>query len=343
LTGSHEIRSYLDRLPTTRRQSSGERGRGARPPGGYVPRWQQRSGWIAQTGYSPSVLGESAVISETARPATPRTIAEDLSALGLADGAVVIVHSAMSRLGWIAGGAQSVVEALLDVVGSTGTIVMPTQSGQLSDPAEWSNPPIPPDWVEIVRDGLPGYDRHLTPTRGMGQVVECFRQHPDTKRSGHPLVSFAANGPLADFVVEPHPLARGTGESSPLNRLYESDAEVLLLGVDHSSSTSLHLAEERATWRGKSMKMQGAPLIVESERRWITYEDLDIDDSDFARIGEDFAEAGHESTGGIAAGRGRLFSQPAVVDFAVDWMNAHRPESLDVADPTTACSDWRSR
>lgn len=76
-----------------------------------------------QYGYSRNVVGESEVISETLEPATPRTLAEDLSALGLVDGAVVIVHSAMSRLGWIAGGAQSEVEDFAEANhGSTGDI-----------------------------------------------------------------------------------------------------------------------------------------------------------------------------------------------------------------------------
>lgn len=78
-----------------------------------------------QYGYSRKVVGESEVISETLEPATPRTLAEDMSALGLVDGAVVIVRSAMSRLGWIAGGAQSVVEALLAVVGANGPLSGP--------------------------------------------------------------------------------------------------------------------------------------------------------------------------------------------------------------------------
>lgn len=270
---------------------------------------------------------EFSVIAATTAPGARRTLIDDLAKLGLADGATVIVHTAMSRLGWIAGGAQAVVEALFAAVGPTGTIVMPTQSGQLSDPSTWSDPAVPSEWVDSVRAELPAYDRHLTPTRGMGHVVECFRQHPATIRSGHPLISFAAHGPLADDIIGTHPISADR-EAGPLGRLYDFDAQVLLLGVDHANNTSLHLAEQRATWTGKRTHLEGAPMMVSGARRWVTWDDLDVDDDDFARLGEDFAAAGHERSGPVGSGVGRLFSQRTVVDFAVAWMTTHRPGSL---------------
>lgn len=62
-------------------------------------------------------------------------------------------------------------------------------------------------------------------------------------------MSFAAVGRKAETVVSGHSLEFGLGERSPLARLYDLDAFVLLLGVDHGSSTSLHLAEYRAGTR----------------------------------------------------------------------------------------------
>lgn len=276
---------------------------------------------------------EANSIAATDAPATVRSLIADLRQLGLADGDVVIVHTSLSALGWVAGGAQAVVEALLATVGS-GTVVMPTQSGHLSHPAAWSKPPVPPQWVETLSEELPAYDPYLTPTRSMGQVVECFRHHPDAIRSPHPTVSFAAAGPHADNIVGAHPLSPGLGESSPLGRLYELDAKVLLLGVGHGNNTSLHLAEHRASWVGKSTYTEGSPVNVDGERRWVTYDDLDINEDDFPLLGDAFAATGAERSESVGAGDGRLLSQRAVVDFAVQWMNENRPASFETAAQT---------
>ena len=73
----------------------------------------------------------------------PRQLAADLAALGVSPGSVFIVHSSLSSLGYVTGGAHTVVLALLDVLGPEGTLVVPTHSGDLSDPGQGQNPPCP--------------------------------------------------------------------------------------------------------------------------------------------------------------------------------------------------------
>ena len=148
-------------------------------------------------------------------PVTRPSLASDLRALGLVEGATVIVHTSMARLGPVTGGAQAVISALLDTLGERGTLVMPAHSGQLSDPAHWRAPPAPEAWWDTIRQEMPAYDPALTPTRNMGAVAESFRTYPGVRRSAHPQVSFAARGPLAERIVGEHSLQSKFGEDSP--------------------------------------------------------------------------------------------------------------------------------
>jgi aminoglycoside 3-N-acetyltransferase len=213
---------------------------------------------------------------------------------------------------------------LLDAVGATGTLVMPTHSTDLTDPASWSNPPVPESWWEPIRAEMPAYDPLVTPTRDMGAIVECFRHVPGVVRSTHPTVSAAAVGPNAVFVTDGHELANGLGESSPQARLYELDGSVLLVGLTHANNTSLHLAEHRSAPADAATLPWSSPIVVDGERRWVTAPNLDDDPSDFAVVGEAFAATGLERTGSIGATTGRLMRARDIVDFATGWMNEHR-------------------
>ena len=269
-------------------------------------------------------MTEADAIAAQGAPVTVDSLVADLRALGVEPGGTLLVHSSLSRLGWVSGGAHAVVLALLKVVGEDGTLVMPTHSGSLSDPKGWVNPPVPPSWWEDIRDSMPAYDPALTPTRVMGAIVECFRHVPGVIRSDHPSDSFAACGPNAEAIVAGHQLAFGLGDHSPLARIYDAGGRVLLLGVGHANNTSLHLAESRATWPSRTVVHRGAPLVVDGVRRWVDYESLDWNADDFEDIGAAFAATGAERSGSAGAGQARLMSQRAVVDFALDWIERSR-------------------
>ena len=258
-------------------------------------------------------------------PVTRSRLVAELTALGLARGAVVIVHTSLSRIGWVPGGAQGVIAALLDVLGETGTLVMPTHTGHLTDPAGWRAPPVPESWWEAIREEMPPYDPALTPTRMMGAVAESFRTYPGVRRSAHPHVSFAALGPDAERIVADHPLGSMFGERSPLARLYDLDGAVLLAGVDHGNNTALHLGEYRAEFPGKRTGTEGAPMTVEGQRRWVRFTETLPRDDDFAELGEDFArETGQERRGPLGWGDARLMRVRAIVDYARRWLTTHR-------------------
>lgn len=272
-------------------------------------------------------MKEDKVVQKTAVPATVESLQADFRALGIKPGMVVLVHSSLSAMGWVCGGAVAVVVALREVLGSAGTLVMPAHSPDLTEPSRWESPPVPESWWPIIRENMPAYDPALTPTRAMGIVAETFRKQRGVRRSAHPQVSFCASGPQASRITNNHSLAFGLGEHSPLSRIYDSHGFVLLLGVDHGSNTSMHLAEYRATFPTKRVVEEGAPISTSDSRRWTTFEEINLDSSDFDRIGEDFlrSDAGRAvRRGQVGLASCQLMSQRDVVDFTVGWLEANR-------------------
>ena len=272
-------------------------------------------------------MREGQIVCKTEMLATVESLQADFKALGVKKGMVLIVHSSLSAIGWVCGGAVAVIIALQEVLGETGTLVMPTHSTDLSDPSQWENPPVPESWWQTIRETMPAYDPDLTPTRSMGKIAETFRKQKGVLRSAHPQSSFCACGPQASYIINDHSLAYGMGENSPLARIYDLGGFVLLLGVDYSSNTSIHLAEYRADFLSKRVVQEGAPISQAGSRVWTTFEDIDVNASDFDRIGKDFlrSDAGKVvQHGKVGIANCQLMPQPAVVDFAVDWLGKNR-------------------
>jgi aminoglycoside 3-N-acetyltransferase len=268
-------------------------------------------------------MTEADAVARSPSLATVDSMAAELSALGVVEGGVVLAHSSLSSLGWVCGGAVAVVLALQRAVGDEGTLVMPAHSSDLSDPAKWENPPVPREWWNTIRESMPLFDRDLTPTRGMGAVAECFRRGPGVLRSEHPQVSFSARGPQAERIVSGHTLADSLSERSPLARIYELEGDVLLLGVGHDSNTSLHLAEYRS---GRARPgNNGVPLVVDGVRRWVEFEDVELDASEFQLIGESFEREAGARRARVGRAEALLASQRALVDYGVEWMLENRP------------------
>jgi aminoglycoside 3-N-acetyltransferase len=256
-------------------------------------------------------------------PHTVRSLGADLRALGVRSGDVVILHSSTRSLGFVVGGAQAFVQALLDVLGPDGTLVVPTHTSDNCDPSTWGNPPVPEAWWATVRDEAPGFDPAITPSRWIGVMAELVRTWPGARRSTHPRLSFAAVGARAEEVTRDHRYDDALGESSALGAVYRLDGKVLLLGCGHGSNTSLHLAE----WRQASPPRgpHGSAIRQpDGTSRWVTWEDVREREDDFEELGADFEATGGAVVGPVGSATARLMSQRALVDFATAWIAEHR-------------------
>lgn len=149
-------------------------------------------------------------------------LVQGLANLGVRPGDVLMLHSALSSLGQVEGGATAVVEAILGWLGPEGTLMVPT----LTDVAQPFSAESSPSTV--------------------GQVTEVVRQWPGAMRSRHPTHAVAAVGAQARYLTAGHERTLPCGLDSPYGRLGTLRAWVLLLGVDQDRNTTWHTAETTA-------------------------------------------------------------------------------------------------
>jgi aminoglycoside 3-N-acetyltransferase len=271
-----------------------------------------------------SMSEQDAIARSGAEPNTAASLEKEFAGLGLRPGMTVIVHSSLSALGWVCGGAPSVILSLENAVTDEGTLVMPAHSGDLSDPGHWCNPPVPESWMDTIRAEMPCFDRDLTPTRGIGKIPETFRKQRGVVRSSHPQVSFAAWGKRKDYIVQDDHYDFAQNERSPLGRLYELDGWILLIGVGYDNNTSLHLAEYKAAYPAKKSIKNGMPVPDGGKTRWAEFDDVDISTDDFCAIGEVYEKDHPVISGMVGSAACKLIRQRSLVDFAVRWMEENR-------------------
>ena len=264
------------------------------------------------------------IVDQTNKLNTINTLARDLRALGVKEGSIILVHSSLSSIGWVNGGPTAVIAALMNVVTPSGALVMPTQSGELSEPSKWGNPPVPEAWWEDIRQTMPAFNEVTTPTSGMGQIAEAFRSYPGVSRSNHPAVSFAAWGKEKAQVLANHSIDFGLGEESPLAKLYQLNAQILFIGTGYDTNTAFHLGEYRAP--GNQIVLEGAPIIKNEKRVWQIYQDIEFQEEEFEQMGHLFDQQHQVNKGLIGQAESRLFSLKEAVDYAKTFLREKRTQ-----------------
>ncbi len=253
-------------------------------------------------------------------------MANDFHNLGIKQGEMLLVHSSLSSIGFVVGSSEAVVLALLQVVGNEGTIIMPSQTMQNSNPEDWENPPVPNEWHHIIYDELPVYDSITTPTCMMGAIAETFRTFPGTKRSNHPQTSFCANGKYAYEITCEHELTPQFGTKTPLGKMYNYGAKVLLIGVNYNKCTCFHMSETLSGVLPK--EKNGAAILKNNTREWVWYNDVEWNTDDFIMLGNDFEAKQTVKKGFVGNAECKLFDLRAAVDYGTEWIKENRASYL---------------
>jgi aminoglycoside 3-N-acetyltransferase len=161
---------------------------------------------------------------------------EDLRTAGLKEGDLVLVHSSLSRIGHLADGPKTFVDALINVIGERGTLAMPTSPNNVFQ-------------LNYIRN-TPLFDVLNSPSK-TGAITEYFRKLPDVMRSVHPTEPVSAIGPKADYLTKDH-FGELTpySEKSPFYRVSEQGGKILYVGVTLSmAGTNLHTLEDAVDFK----------------------------------------------------------------------------------------------
>ena len=239
-----------------------------------------------------------------------------LRALGVAPGQLLVVHSSLSTFGQVAGGADAVVEALLRALSPGGTLFVPT----------------------FTYGRLP-FDPATTPSCD-GAITEAVRRRSDAVRSRHPTHSLAGVGPDAGAILEGHERTTPFGPGSPLWRLWERNAWVLLVGVGNFANSMMHVAEE----------LLDVPYLDRRRMAKVRTPDGGVRELEVRRPGcsdaWDFIEPTFRARGFVRdghAGASKLMAMPAraVVDTTADVLRANPAALLCNAPGCDACEEAR--
>jgi aminoglycoside 3-N-acetyltransferase len=233
-------------------------------------------------------------------------LVRQLHALGVERGGLLLVHTALSKVGTNPG---ALIDALLEALGKEGTLVMPSMADD---------------------DDVP-FDRATMPCRAVGLVADTFRRMPGVLRSDNPH-AFAAHGPLASRITQPHPIDIPHGVDSPPGRVLHLNGSVLLLGVGHDCNTTVHVAEAIAGVRYRQPKY--ATVLENGTPKRYEYGETDHCCEKFALLDEWLGERQRRGRVGNAAAR--LARSRDIVAAALARLRDHETVFLH---PAGACAE----
>lgn len=154
------------------------------------------------------------------------TMLDDLNAIGVREGDLLIVHSSFKSLGLTEASSTDVIRTLIESTGSDGTLMMPTFTYCYS--GIW---------------GVKHFNPETTPSVFMGILPETLRAYPRALRSASPTYSVAALGKYAKALTECKKDTGGLGPGSSFEDAYRLGAKILLIGVGNNRNSMIHYAE----------------------------------------------------------------------------------------------------
>jgi aminoglycoside 3-N-acetyltransferase len=276
----------------------------------------------------------------TQRPLTRSQLVRDMRALGVRPSVVVMVHASLSRLGWVVGGTETVVRAVLEAASPDGTVC--AQAGWEDMPSRTDR--WPGSWREAYEREFPAFDPELSSAAHYeGRLAERIRSWPGAARSAHPAMGVTALGARAAWLCGDHPLDDGFGAGTPYARLVEAAGQVLVLGAPLKSISLLHHAEAIAEPSAQIRVRYRLPFRDGHRVTSRELSDIDVWNEPYpyrealglteplATIAGSALRAGVGTAGPVGSGASYLFPARGLVAFAVSWLRRRLPAAAKPA------------
>lgn len=255
---------------------------------------------------------------------------EDLKALGVKAGDLVMVHASLRKLGLARsqfgeGGADLLLDALDAAVGPDGTLLMVLGSHYDMD---WVNEGPVALRADRLAGSTPFVQEGAAAMTDVGWLAEAFRRRPGTMVSANPSGRFGARGAGAAELVADQPWDDYYGPRSPLAKLCSGGGRVLRLGANPDTVTALHYAEyltdlpdkRRTRWDYLMPGPQGAHHVwVECLDDSAGIADWDGEDY-FTAILKAYLAMDRHHAGRIGAAPSELIDAADLIAFGARWM-----------------------
>jgi aminoglycoside N3'-acetyltransferase len=268
-------------------------------------------------------------VAEVEPPLTAARLAEQLRALGVGAGELVMLHASLRRLGLarsqgVERGAQTLLDALDAAVGPEGTLLMVLGTDYPQDFVNLR----PVDERAALLTGKPPFDYLSAPVLAeVGFVAETFRTRAGTLLSHNPSGRFGARGRRARELVEGQPWNDYYGPGSPLDKLCAWGGRILRLGSNPDTVTALHYAEyvarlpDKRRTRWDYLLAQGHVWVecLNDSEGIAPWEGEDY----FALIVKAYLKLGRHREGPVGAATAELLDAADLVQFGARWMETN--------------------
>lgn len=257
---------------------------------------------------------------------TRESIAAQLKQLGLKANDLVMLHASMRSIGYVLGGPDQVHLAIMDVLTKNGTLAMYVACDREYEAVGRNK--LTSQEEKFILEHCPAFDPATARARrDHGILAEYFRSWPGVKSSSNPGARMCALGGKADEILANHPLNFGYGPDSPLDKIYQQNGKILLLGSDLDAITILHYAEHIAPIKEKRIENYEVPLLKEGKRIWTDVQEYNTStgicawpDRFFEKIMLEYCKANLVFPGLIGNANSFLVDAKPLVDFAVEMM-----------------------